>query len=177
MHDPKEKRRQINRLSRVIGHLEYIKKMIDNDNILIRYAPDSEWFSIYRNASLPSFDFSVDNCSRIELVFENGYLENNIIHATCGDGITDKSEIDEFLSEIRSQQNPDEAGLYDLIRKPNGMLENCYVYAVVYGYFEDEPNLVTRMDITSYNDLAYSIMIECEEYVLPVEWLEKLENA
>lgn len=31
VHDPKEKRRQINRLSRVIGHLEYIKKMIDND--------------------------------------------------------------------------------------------------------------------------------------------------
>lgn len=31
VHDPKEKRRQINRLSRVIGHLEYIKKMIEND--------------------------------------------------------------------------------------------------------------------------------------------------
>jgi len=31
VHDPKEKRRQINRLSRVIGHLEYVKKMIDND--------------------------------------------------------------------------------------------------------------------------------------------------
>jgi len=31
VHDPKEKRRQINRLSRVIGHLEYIKRMIEND--------------------------------------------------------------------------------------------------------------------------------------------------
>lgn len=31
VHDPKEKRRQINRISRVIGHLEYVKKMIDND--------------------------------------------------------------------------------------------------------------------------------------------------
>lgn len=30
-HDPKEKRRQINRLSRVIGHLEYIKRMIADD--------------------------------------------------------------------------------------------------------------------------------------------------
>ena len=28
VHDPKEKRRQINRLSHVIGHLEYAKKMI-----------------------------------------------------------------------------------------------------------------------------------------------------
>lgn len=31
VHDPKEKRRQINRLSRVIGHLEHVKKMIEND--------------------------------------------------------------------------------------------------------------------------------------------------
>ena len=31
VHDPKEKKRQINRLSRVIGHLEYVKKMIVND--------------------------------------------------------------------------------------------------------------------------------------------------
>ena len=31
VHDPKEKRRQINRLSRVIGHLEYVKKVIEND--------------------------------------------------------------------------------------------------------------------------------------------------
>ena len=31
VHDPKEKKRQINRLSRVIGHLEYVKKMIEND--------------------------------------------------------------------------------------------------------------------------------------------------
>ena len=30
-HDPKEKKRQINRLSRVIGHLEYVRKMIEND--------------------------------------------------------------------------------------------------------------------------------------------------
>lgn len=31
VHDPKEKRRQINRLSRIIGHLEYVKRMIEND--------------------------------------------------------------------------------------------------------------------------------------------------
>ena len=30
-HDPAEKKRQINRISRVIGHLQYIKKMIEND--------------------------------------------------------------------------------------------------------------------------------------------------
>ncbi len=31
VHDPREKRRQINRVSRVIGHLEYIKRMIESD--------------------------------------------------------------------------------------------------------------------------------------------------
>lgn len=30
-HDPEEKRRQINRISRVIGHLEHVKKMIEKD--------------------------------------------------------------------------------------------------------------------------------------------------
>ncbi|NCD02357.1 MAG: hypothetical protein EOM00_05100 [Clostridia bacterium] len=30
-HDPAEKKRQINRLSRLIGHLEYVKRMIEND--------------------------------------------------------------------------------------------------------------------------------------------------
>lgn len=30
-HDPQEKKRQINRLSRIIGHLQYIKKMLEND--------------------------------------------------------------------------------------------------------------------------------------------------
>lgn len=30
-HDPREKKRQINRLSRVIGHLEHVKKMIESD--------------------------------------------------------------------------------------------------------------------------------------------------
>lgn len=30
-HDPKEKKRQLNRLSRVIGHLGYVKRMIEED--------------------------------------------------------------------------------------------------------------------------------------------------
>lgn len=30
-HSPKEKKRQINRLARVIGHLNHVKKMIEND--------------------------------------------------------------------------------------------------------------------------------------------------
>ncbi len=154
----------------------YAIKDADNDNILIRYLPDNEWFAIYRKASLPDFDFSVDNCIRLEFVSGIGDIEEDAVHTTCGDGITDQSEVSTFLSEIRMQKDPREAGLYDLIRKPDGMLENCYVYGVVYAFFEEEPNLALRMDITSFNDLAYSITIEGEEYVLPAEWLQKLEN-
>jgi DNA-binding FrmR family transcriptional regulator len=31
VHDPEEKKRQLNRLSRVIGHLEYVRRMMEND--------------------------------------------------------------------------------------------------------------------------------------------------
>ena len=31
VHDPKEKKRQLNRLSRAIGHMQYVKRMIEND--------------------------------------------------------------------------------------------------------------------------------------------------
>lgn len=154
----------------------FAAKGSDNNNILIRRPPNDEWFHIYRKTSLPSFDFSVDNCIRLELVFENRYWDNDAIHTTCGDGIADASEIAKFLSDIRSQKDPHEAGLYDLVTKPDGMYENCYVYGAIYGFFEEDPNLVTRMEITSYNDLAYSISIEGKEYVLPTEWLQKLEN-
>ena len=30
-HDPQSKKRQMNRISRMVGHLEHVKKMIDND--------------------------------------------------------------------------------------------------------------------------------------------------
>ena len=151
-------------------------KDADNDNILIRRAPNNEWFSIYRKTSLPSFDFVVDNCIRFEFVSGTVNTEDDTTHTTCDDGIVGASEIAAFLSDVRSQKDPREAGLYDLIKKPDGMLENCYVYGVVYGFFEEEPNLAVRMDITSYNDLAYSISIDGKEYVLPAEWLQKLEN-
>lgn len=31
IHDPKSTKRQKNRISRIVGHLEHIKKMLDND--------------------------------------------------------------------------------------------------------------------------------------------------
>ena len=151
-------------------------KEAPNDNILIRRVPDNEWFAIYRKASLPEFDFSADRCVRLEFFSNEVSRSDHSIHITCGDGITDQAAISAFLSEVRSQESPQEAGLYELIKKPDGMLENCYVYGVIYGFFQEEPNLVLRMDITSYNDLAYSVSIDNREYVLPTQWLERLQD-
>lgn len=151
-------------------------KNAETDSILIRRVPNNEWASIYRKTSLPPFDFSADNCTRLELVLGIGDIKNDEIHTTCGDGISNKLEIAEFLSDVRSQMNPREAGLYDLITKQDGMLEHCYTYAVIYGFFEEEPNLAIRMNITSYNDLAYSVSIEGKEYVLPETWIQRLQN-
>ena len=155
----------------------YAIKNSPNDNIFIRYAPNNEWFSIYRKSDLPVSDFSVDNCIRLEFVPGIGNQEKASIHVNCNGGIVDKSKITEFFANIRSQKSPREAGLYDFIKQPNGMLENCYVYGVVYGFFKDEPNLAIRMEITSYNDLAYTISIGESEYVLPELWLEELQNS
>lgn len=155
----------------------YAIKNSENRDVLIRITPDSEWFYFYRKASLPEFDFSVDNCVRLEFVKGKDLFEHDIAHASCGDGITDKAEIAAFLSEIRKQKDPNEAGLYDLAKNPDGKFENCYTYGAIYGFFAEEPYLITRMDIRSYNDLAYSIEVDNKEYVLPKELLQKIMKS
>ncbi len=148
-----------------------------NDNILIRYTPNNEWFSVYRKNSLSTLDFSEENCIRFEFVSGIGDMQSDAIHTICKGGITDKAEITNFLTEVRLQESPRDAGLYDLVKKPDGKLENCYRYGVIYGFFEDEPNLAIRMDIDSYNDLAYSISIGENQYILPESWLQKFINS
>jgi len=148
-----------------------------NDNILIRRAPNNEWRSYFRKSELPTFDYSADNCIRMEFVHGSGDCEEDSIHVTCCGGITDKLQITEFLANIRLQKNPHEAGLYDLVTRPDGSYENCYRCGVIYGFFEEEPNIVIRMPVTSYNDLAYSIRIGENEYVLPKEWLDEFLNS
>ncbi len=144
-----------------------------NDNILIRISPNSEWFSIYRKASLATFDYSADNCVRFELILLTFPLSD--IHTTCKGGISDKTEIANFLSDVRSQKDPHAAGLYALVTKPDGFLENCYGYGCILGFFEDEPNLAIKMNVTSFNDLGYSVSYVDKEYVLPGSWLWKLQ--
>ena len=68
-----------------------------------------------------------------------------------------------------------EAGLYDLVKAPDGRLENCYKMGKVYGCFKDEPNLAVSFSVTSFNDKAYSIRLDnTYEYVLPEKWLAEL---
>ena len=146
------------------------------DHILIGFLEDSEWYSIYRRADLPAFDYSLENCTRLELFSHNYLTPVDPAHASCQEGITDPDEIAAFMSDVQSQKDPREAGLYDLVQKPDGSLENCYSCAVIYGFFEEEPYLAVPMTVTSYNDLAYSISIGNEEYVLPEEWFQKLQG-
>lgn len=146
----------------------------DSRRVLIRCAPDNEWCAIYRQASLPDMDFSVDNCVRLEWI--TGTDLADVQHTVCGDGITDASEIAAFLAEVRMQKSPEEAGLYDMVREAYGALEQCYEYGAIYGFFSGEPNLAVRMPVMTYNHLAYSVTIGGQSFVLPDEWLQKLQN-
>ena len=95
--------------------------------------------------------------------------------------MTDRAQIAEFLSDVRSQKHPQEAGLYDLVPKDESGIGWVPLSPAVYGFFEEEPNLVLIMYVSSYDDQAYSIQayssrMERREYVLPEEWLELLRG-
>ena len=123
---------------------------------------------------MPSFDFTPGNCSRLLLVQSPPAYPWVGDHVECDKGLTDQEEIRRFWEELRAQPNPEEAGLYDLVSKPDGMLENCYGCAVIFGFFEEEPYLAIEIHVTSYNDLAYSVYVGNKEYVLPNEWYQRL---
>ena len=58
-------------------------------------------------------------------------------HAACGHGLTDREEIAAFLADVRSQKSPDEAGLYELVKREDGRLENVTSGASIYGFFAE----------------------------------------
>ena len=122
---------------------------------------------MYRKATRPPLDLSPERCVRLELFSSANPDLLAVDHANCADGIRDLEVIAEFFSDVRKQKSPEEAGLYDMIRKPDGYLDNCYSYGVVFAFFEDEPDLVLPLFLTSFNDLAYSVSIEGKSYVLP----------
>ena len=139
------------------------------DHLLIRVLPNSEWYAIYRKASLPPFDFSLENCCRLEFIsWVEMFNDGDVRHASCGAGITDPEEIAEFLSTVRSQKSAKEAG-------PFGY-QNCYVFGAVYGFFEEEPYLAICLYVTSYNNRHYSVHLDHVDRVLPEEWLWRLQG-
>ena len=144
-------------------------------NILIRVFPDSEWYGIYRKASLPELDVSVDNCSRMVFVSLRQLYSAPDEQLFRGNGITDPEEIRAFLSDLRAQPDPIEAGLYDLITQEDGRLLNCYEPGAICCFFDEEPLVFVPLYVTSYNDLAWSVRLDGAAHVLPERWRALLD--
>jgi len=116
-------------------------------------------------------EIALDNCIRFQFV--KGALFNNEKTTISSKGIT---ECKQFLNEIKNGQRAKDAGLYDLVKQPDGMLKNCYVYGYVCGVVQEDINIVIPLEVMSFDDKAYSIRIDDIEYVLPQEWIDKLMN-
>ena len=147
-------------------------KSSDNNDVLIRRAPDNEWCLIYRKATLPEIDWSVDNCIRLEFVTWE-WDGDDTPHAYCNGGIADKAEVAQFLSQIRYQDPVDSDEIIDRVKNLGGKGESAYLYGFIYGFFEDEYDLAFITRVFSYDDLVYTLWIGENEYDLPVEWMGK----
>ena len=141
----------------------------DSQDVLVRYFPDNEFSAIYVKSELLKTEVALDNCIRFEFV--KGLLFDNEETTISKKGIT---ECEQFLNEIKNGQRAKDAGLYDLVKQPDGMLKNCYVYGYVCGVLQEDVNLVIPLEVMSFDDKAYSIRIDDVEYVLTQEWLDKL---
>ena len=142
-----------------------------SQDVLVRYFPDNEFAAMYVKSELLKTEVALDNCIRFEFV--KGLLYNGDETTISKNGIT---ECEEFLNEIKSGQTAKDAGLYDLVKQPNGMLENCYVYGYVCGVIQEDLNVVIPLQVMSFDDKAYSIRINDIDYVLTQEWIDKLIN-
>lgn len=155
----------------------------DTDRVmLLRYMPESEWGVFYRKKTAPLLDYSLQNCVRLELI---GYHEiefhsdENMYsagaeHINCGKGIAGKGNVTAFFESVMAVGPA--VGLYALAENEDGTPDNCYGYGTIYGYFEGETAAAIPFNVTSYNNKAYSIMIDNVEYALPIEYLELLRE-
>ena len=141
----------------------------DSQDVLVRYFPDNEFASMYVKSELLKKEVALDNCIRFEFV--KGSLFNDNTTTISKIGIT---ECEQFLNEIKSGKKAKDARLYDLVKQPDGMLKNCYVYGYVCGVLQEDVNLVIPLEVMSFDDKAYSIRIDDIEYILPQEWVDKL---
>ena len=86
---------------------------------------------------------------------------------------SENSTVKKYFS-IKSGQKAKDAGLYDLVKQPDGMLKNCYVYGYACGVIQEDLNVVIPLQVMSFDDKAYSIRIDDTEYVLTQEWVDTL---
>ena len=135
------------------------------NDVLIRKAHEDEWTHVYRKSTLRAFDFSVDNCVRLEFIpGSQMYLNHeDATHTTCKGGISNKKEIARFLSDIRSQEKT--------------TAERASLYGMIYGFFKEEPNLAVPIIVWSHSDKTYSVQLSGEAYMLPETWLQKLQDT
>lgn len=138
-------------------------------DVLVRLFPDNEITAIYVKSDLLKKEVAFDNCTRF--MFIELSVWDNAEAMLSSEGIT---ECEQFLLDIKSGQKAEEAGLYDLVRQPDGMLKNCYVCGYVCGIVQDNLKIVIPLKVTSFDDKAYSIVIEDVEYVLAEEWVNRL---
>jgi len=168
-----------------IGHVEGEKKSFvhltdkiktgmysvnGEQNVLVRYYPDNEFSAIYVKSGLLKTEVTLEKCIRFGFVKDSRFNKDE--EALPKKGIT---ECEQFLNEMKNGQTAKEAGLYDLVKQPDGTLKNCYVYGYVCGIVQEDVNIVIPLEVKSFDDKAYSISIENIEYVLTEEWAEKLE--
>ena len=140
-----------------------------NQEVLVRYFPDNEFSGMYVKSELLKTEISLNNCISFEFV--KGSLFNDEKTTLSNKGIT---ECEQFLNEIKNGQKAKDAGLYDLVKQLDGTLKNCYVYGYACGVVQEDINIVIPLVVKSFNDEAYSILIDDIEYVLPQKWLNKL---
>lgn len=167
-----------------IGHVEGEKKSFvhldleiktgmysvnGEQNVLVRYYPDNEFYAVYVKSDLLKTEITLENCIRFGFV--KGSLFNKDEETLSKEGVT---ECEQFLNEIRNGQTAEDAGLYDSVKQPDGTLKNCYVYGYVCGVIQEDINIVIPLEVTSFDDKAYSIKIDDTEYVLSKEWVDKL---
>ena len=139
-----------------------------SQDVLTRCFPDNEFTAIYVKSELLKKEVTLDNCIRFE------FVEGSLLNKETSISKIGTTECEQFLSEIKSGQKAKDAGLYDLVKQPAGMLKNCYVYGYVCGVIQDDINIVIPLEVMSFDDKAYSIKINDIEYVLPQEWIDKL---
>ena len=167
-----------------IGHVAGEKNFLDNltmttkagmysvngsKDTLVKYSPDNEFYSVYVKSDLLKTEISLDNCIRFEFVKDLLSSSNN--YSPSQKVIT---ECEHFLTEIRSGKTAKDAELYELIKQPDGMFKNLYVYGYLFGVVQEDINLVIPLEIMSFDDKAYSIELDGIEYVLPEEWINEL---